>query len=31
MKRFFTMAYEVLEAIGRARAEQRLSRRGWDY
>lgn len=31
MKRFFTVIYEVLEEIGRARAAHRLSHRGWDY
>jgi hypothetical protein len=31
MKRFFTVIYEVLEEIGRARAAQRLGRNGWDY
>lgn len=31
MKRFFTVIYEVLEEIGRARAAQRLGRTGWDY
>jgi hypothetical protein len=31
MKRFFTVIYEVLEEIGRARAAQRLGHRGWDY
>lgn len=31
MKRIFGIIYEVLYEIRRARAAQRLNRRGWDY
>jgi hypothetical protein len=31
MKRFFTVVYEVLEEIGRARAAQRINQGRWNY